>query len=570
MSQTKMHFTTPKHYVLSLVALGVASPLLAIDKTWIGTGTGGQIGTATNWSDGISPVAGDNLFFNDTTANRRANHNSGTVNSFTSINFTQTSAFSNAIEVRNRLTVTNTINLSASAGGQNNMRLLSYSANAPANFSSVSGGILFTGSVVVGSNSNLTFSRFMGNSTGTMPTYVSGNLSVNSGGTLTIDRLYRPLTSNNTSTSLTYVVDGAVSMASGSSLSIAPDNPAITDATSGGDTETADTRLQINGSFTTTGGNITSGNTGAADLSLNGATNSISSGTNLNTTDLVLGATTSNQTLTSGASLNNLTLTAAGSTIKTLSTGANVTIGNINFRNNVTGGNNTLKLNSDIQLRDGSSANIGVVTVDATGTNGPITNTIDTNGFTLTGGNSSNITFSNAHSTDVANWVVTGGGSLTGFNTITFSTNGNATRPSLTVNAGTDISGASFDATNADTITLGVNGLTDFASISATTQVFANALAINLGAAPVVGTYQLFGASGGTGDFASVAITGLESVTLTGTDVWLGSSASFNYTFSEFNGQLTISAIPEPSSMAMLAGMASLVYLSSRRRSRRS
>lgn len=564
-----MNSTPPKHYIVSLLALITTAPLLAIDKTWIGTGTGGQIGTPTNWSDTIAPVAGDNLFFNNTTANRRANHNSGTVNSFTSINITQTSAFSNAIEVRNRLTVTDTINLSASTGGQANIRLLSYSANAPVNFSSVSGGTLFTGSVVVGSNSNLTLSRFMGNSTGTMPTYVSGNLTVNNGGSLIIDRLYRPLTSNNTSTSLTYVVDGTVSLSAGSTLSIAPDNTAITDSISGGgDTENPDTRLQINGNFTTTGGNITSANTGAADLSINGASNSIGSGTNLNTTDIVLGALTTNQSLSSSANLNTLTLTAGGSTIKTISTGTGVTVGSINFRNNVSGGNNTLKLNSDIQLRDGSSANIGVVTVDATGTNGPITNIIDTNGFTLTGGNSSNITFSNAHSTDVANWVITGGGSLAAFNNITFNANGNGTLPSLTITAGTDITAASFNATNAGTIALGVNGLADFASISATTQTFAGALAINLGAAPVIGTYQLFGSSGGTGDFASVSITGLESVTLAGTDVWLGSSTSFNYSFSEINGQLTITAIPEPSTMAALAGLAGLAYVASRRRSR--
>jgi hypothetical protein len=191
---------------------------------------------------------------------------------------------------------------------------------------------------------------------------------------------------------------------------------------------------------------------------------------------------------------------------------------------------------------------------------------IDTNNFTLDG-SAGSVIFNNSSAARNSDWTVTGGGALSA-GAITFNANSNPTLPDLTVSAGTDVTAATFDATGAGTITLGVNGLADFASIVAPVQTFGGSLVINLGALPVIGTYQLFGAAGGSGDFTSVSITSLDTATLAGTDNWTGASSNFLYAFSELNGVLTISssAIPEPGTFAVLAGLAGLACALNRRR----
>ncbi|MGE9294264.1 MAG: PEP-CTERM sorting domain-containing protein, partial [Puniceicoccales bacterium] len=79
--------------------------------------------------------------------------------------------------------------------------------------------------------------------------------------------------------------------------------------------------------------------------------------------------------------------------------------------------------------------------------------------------------------------------------------------------------------------------------------------------------YTIFGLSGGTsGDFSTVTLTGLYnlSLTLDGTD-WTGSNGEYSFDFSQATGLLTISAIPEPSTMALLAGVAGLGLAVARR-----
>ncbi len=583
----------PRH-IATLLALFATAPLFGANETIKSTTTPLStdrllVTTGGNWADNSAPLAGDDLFFNDISGgNRLVVHNSAgaTVFSFNSLNFTQTSAFINRLDVRAPMTVANAITLAASAGGQTVLRVdtADLASNAGTNrlttYAAQTSGAstaLTVSSVTVDANASLVFARNLATSGTGIPIYVSGNVTVNNGGSFVVNRGFRPTptlnattnpgTNSNASTSVTYQVGGAVSLAPGATLSIATDNAGITDANSGAETELADTRLQINGNFTATGGSITSGNTGAADLGLAGATNSIAAGTNLNTTDLLLTTSTAtNQSLNSGAALNGLGLVSSGNSIKTVT--ATAQVGNITFRQNTNASELTLKLGADLQLKTGSS--LGVGTLGASGTGVTQAFTIDTSGFALDG-SAAAIRFDNSNKDRTSHWTVTGGGSVSA-DTITFDAKADAgftnSAPSLTVTAGTDLTAASFDATNVGTITLGVGGLADFARVSAPVQVFAGALVVNLTAAPAAGTYQLFHAAGGTGDFASVSITGTESVSLSGLNAWSGSSLDFNYTFSELSGLLTISstAIPEPGTFAALAGLLGLGFAGLRRR----
>lgn len=75
-------------------------------------------------------------------------------------------------------------------------------------------------------------------------------------------------------------------------------------------------------------------------------------------------------------------------------------------------------------------------------------------------------------------------------------------------------------------------------------------------------TYDLFDHGGQTGDFSSVTLSGsiAGSLLLTGADTWTGSFGGYDFTFSESTGTLGLSlaAIPEPSTWALLFGGASL------------
>lgn len=81
-------------------------------------------------------------------------------------------------------------------------------------------------------------------------------------------------------------------------------------------------------------------------------------------------------------------------------------------------------------------------------------------------------------------------------------------------------------------------------------------------------TYNLFDYGSQTGDFSSITLSGsiAGSLLLTGADTWTGSFGSYDFTFSESTGTLSIAAIPEPSIYALLFGGASLIVVGCRRR----
>ena len=95
--------------------------------------------------------------------------------------------------------------------------------------------------------------------------------------------------------------------------------------------------------------------------------------------------------------------------------------------------------------------------------------------------------------------------------------------------------------------------------------------------APIsAGTYDLFGGfSGQSGTFGSVSVGGSFAQAFTAPAVitgsgWTASSSNWSYAFDNASGDLTISAVPEPSTFAALAGLAGLGVVGARRRRRAS
>jgi autotransporter-associated beta strand protein len=84
-------------------------------------------------------------------------------------------------------------------------------------------------------------------------------------------------------------------------------------------------------------------------------------------------------------------------------------------------------------------------------------------------------------------------------------------------------------------------------------------------------SFQLFSAGGTyTSGFTSVAMTGTYTQTFTNAGgVWTGSNAGLAFTFTEANGTLSVSSVPEPSTYAFFAGVFALAGATLRNRKRR-
>ncbi|MFA6287430.1 MAG: autotransporter-associated beta strand repeat-containing protein [Opitutaceae bacterium] len=83
-------------------------------------------------------------------------------------------------------------------------------------------------------------------------------------------------------------------------------------------------------------------------------------------------------------------------------------------------------------------------------------------------------------------------------------------------------------------------------------------------------TYNLFDYGSQTGDFSSVALSGsiTGSFVLTSTDTWTGSFDGYDFTFSEVTGILSLAAVPEPATCALLGGLGILFFAFAQRRRR--
>ncbi len=80
-------------------------------------------------------------------------------------------------------------------------------------------------------------------------------------------------------------------------------------------------------------------------------------------------------------------------------------------------------------------------------------------------------------------------------------------------------------------------------------------------------TYNLFDFGSQTGDLASVGLSGSFGGSLSRTgEIWSGTSGSWGFSFNETDGILTVTAVPEPSTFAALAGLLGLGFAACRRR----
>jgi autotransporter-associated beta strand protein len=133
--------------------------------------------------------------------------------------------------------------------------------------------------------------------------------------------------------------------------------------------------------------------------------------------------------------------------------------------------------------------------------------------------------------------------------------------PSLSGSNSIALSGVALPVAGADYGTLTFGG---------TTLTLGGSMSFNFSTAPVeTTTYSLLqlGTGATAGTFSGVSIGGTFATGLTQSgNVWSGSEGLHSFNFNQTTGNLVVTAVPEPSSFAVLAGMGALGFVASRRR----
>lgn len=296
--------------------------------------------------------------------------------------------------------------------------------------------------------------------------------------------------------------------------------------------------------------------TGAANLRLSSAltayTWKVQSGRTLTIGDLTNGTTTTVTSQTTGRTLN---LTGNGTT----------GLGNVIFNGNVI---NTLAVAIDGTGSNSSGGNIAFNGSANTLSTLTIKNAVTT--FVSGGTTAGTVT---VNSGGVLSMTGTGNATLSGATTV----NGQL-RPNSTPSNSTSRFNFSNALTlaSASTTTFDLDGAnyTGVSSTGATT--FSGSLNLNLLNTLPVGSYSynLFDFGSQSGAFTSIGITSIGSLVRDGASnglgTWSGAFGSNSFQFTESDGILgiTVSAIPEPSTWAALAGLSGMAFAAGRRRRR--
>ncbi|MFZ4777738.1 MAG: hypothetical protein ACOYM3_20405, partial [Terrimicrobiaceae bacterium] len=236
----------------SAAILGLAACLApsANAQTWTSNSTGGNWSVSGNWTPATIPTTGNTANLTDATASRIVTYDAAASGALGTLNFTETSAFTNQLTVLKNLTVTNAITLGATGGGTAALQIGDASAATMTYTLTATGGInVNSGGLLVLQSSG---------PTNTYQALVTGNVTV-AGGMLKMTAL------DVLSTSQSYV-SGALAMSSGN---ITLSNPGSAGGT-----------FRLNAaSFNLTGGTVTSGNLGNYLWATgSNATNTVSSG----------------------------------------------------------------------------------------------------------------------------------------------------------------------------------------------------------------------------------------------------------------------------------------------------
>lgn len=139
-------------------------------------------------------------------------------------------------------------------------------------------------------------------------------------------------------------------------------------------------------------------------------------------------------------------------------------------------------------------------------------------------------------------------------------------------------SSATFDVSAKSTYSLGTGGVTvavgtgsaGLFDAGAAALTFGSTLTLNFSGGSFAGSYNLFDFGSQSGDFSSVVATGsiAGSLTMNTADTWTGTFGEFTLNFSEASGVLSVSAVPEPATVTLIAGLLvlSIAGVNARRR----
>ncbi|HEY8993093.1 MAG TPA: autotransporter-associated beta strand repeat-containing protein [Lacunisphaera sp.] len=367
-----------------------------------------------------------------------------------------------------------------------------------------------------------------------------------------------------------------------------------------------------------TGGNVTFfsdnattvGGAGVIDMQTIGAAASSNTynldGGTLTVPQIVSTATTGTRTF----NLNGGTLKAAGNSVAFFNLGAgnaranvrnggailntngfNVTVAQALLHSNIGGDNaidggltksglGTLTLSGGNTFTGATTISAGTLALASTGSlastqittaNGATFDVSAVSGYTVASGT----TLTN-NGTVNGGFTVANGGTLNGSGTFNneVTVNG-ALNPGNSPGSQTYGSGLTLGAASTTTMEIaGLGGVAgtdfDFINVTGGTLTLGGALGIvDFGGFDIsaqTGTYNLFDAVAGAGDFASVTVDGTSLTFNGGTDTWSATAGLVTYDFAESNGVLSVTVVPEPTA-ALLGGLGALGLLRRRRES---